>query len=125
VFSAVDFDSELEFEADQFAGEKSFTSAHFTINFDARTVSRQGQELRLTPKQFQLLRYLVGHPNTPLSHRTLLEAIWGKSYANSTGLLQPMVMQLRRKIEPDPAHPRYIVTVPWFGYQFDPPVENT
>jgi two-component system, OmpR family, KDP operon response regulator KdpE len=100
--------------------EELFASADFVIDFEGRTVSRQGRETRLTPKQYQLLRYMVSRPNTPLSHRTLLEAIWGKSSAEKTGLLQPMVMQIRKKIEPDPGSPRYLVTVPWFGYRFDP-----
>jgi two-component system, OmpR family, KDP operon response regulator KdpE len=91
------------------------------IDFARRTIAREGTELFLSPKQYQLLRYLMIHRGTALSHRTLLQAVWGAEYGEETNLLQAVVAQLRKKIEPHPSAPRYIVTIPWFGYRFDGP----
>lgn len=92
------------------------------IDFADRTVMRPGNQverLRLSPKQWQLLRYLASHRGKPLSHRCLLQAVWGPDYAEETMLLQALVARLRKKIEIDPNQPKHIATVPWFGYRFD------
>ncbi|HZU24033.1 MAG TPA: response regulator transcription factor [Bryobacteraceae bacterium] len=89
-----------------------------TIDFAARAVQRDGVSTRLTPTEFDLLRYLVGHPNKALTHRELLSAVWGPEYGDEHEYLRVFVNQLRRKIEPAPSQPRYIITEPWVGYRF-------
>lgn len=97
----------------------SFISDDFIIDFAERTVTRDEKKVRLTTKQCQLLRYLVNNRGKSLSHRTLLRAIWGPDYGDQTMLLQALISQIRKAIEPNPREPRYIVTVPWFGYRFE------
>ena len=92
------------------------------IDFARRTISRNGREMSLSPKQYQLLRYLVSNRGKALSHRTLLQSIWGAEYGEETNLLQAIVAQLRKKIEPEPSAPRYLISIPWFGYRFDGPL---
>jgi two-component system, OmpR family, KDP operon response regulator KdpE len=88
------------------------------IDFDVRRVRVQGQDVRLTPKEFELLRYLVAHSGKPVPHRELLQAVWGPDYGDEPEYLRVFINQLRKKIEPNPAKPRYILTVPWVGYRF-------
>ena len=92
----------------------------FRIDLETRGVSVQGREVHLTPKEYDLLVYLIRHPGKVLTHRTLLAAIWGGNYVEQTEYLRVFVGQLRKKIEPDPSSPRYILTEPWIGYRFDP-----
>jgi two-component system, OmpR family, KDP operon response regulator KdpE len=92
-----------------------------TIDFQSRHVSVRDREIRLTPKEFQLLRYFVAHPNTTLSHRQLLQAVWGPDYGEELEYLRVFVNQLRKKIETNPARPKYLLTDPWAGYRFRPP----
>ena len=73
-----------------------------------------------TPKEFDLLRHLVASQGKPLEHRRLLQAVWGPDYGDETEYLRVFINQLRKKIEPDPAHPKYIHTDPWVGYRFEP-----
>jgi two-component system KDP operon response regulator KdpE len=101
------------------ARDEVFVSDSLVIDFAARTVVREGDRLRLTPKQFQVLRYLLDNRGKSLQHRALLQAIWGPDYGEETTLLHAVIAQLRKKIEPDPRHPRYIVTIPWVGYRFE------
>jgi two-component system, OmpR family, KDP operon response regulator KdpE len=96
-----------------------FACDAFVVDFSARTVTRQNRKTHLSPKQCQVLRYLLENRDRSLSHRALLTAIWGPHYGEERMLLQAIIMQLRRKIEPDPKRPRYIVTIPWVGYRFD------
>ena len=77
-------------------------------------------DVHLTPKEYDLMVYLVSHPGKVLTHRTLLTAIWGGESVEQTEYLRVFVGQLRKKIEPEPATPRYILTEPWIGYRFDP-----
>jgi two-component system KDP operon response regulator KdpE len=91
------------------------------IDLAARRVRRAGHDIRLTPKEFDLLQYLVANPGTPLPHAKLLQAVWGPDYGNQVEYLRVFVNQLRKKIEPDPAHPRFLLTEPWVGYRFEPP----
>jgi len=89
-----------------------------TIDFDRRRVLRESTEIRLTPKEFELLAFLSRHPNRVLTHRTILTAIWGAHAAAQPEHLWVLVGQLRKKLEPDPSHPRYLVSEPWVGYRF-------
>ena len=88
------------------------------INFMLRRVVASDREIRLTPKEFDLLQYLIANPNVPIPHARLLQAVWGPDYGDQLQYLRVFVNQLRKKIEPDPAHPRYILTEPWVGYTF-------
>ena len=81
-------------------------------------VLRHGEEVRLTPKEFELLTYLAQHPGRVLTHRTILKAIWGPHAADQPEHLRVLVGSLRKKIEPNPSTPRYILTEPWVGYRF-------
>jgi len=92
----------------------------FRIDLETRGVTVQTREVHLTPKEYDLLVYLIRHPGKVLTHRTLLAAIWGGNYVEQTEYLRVFVGQLRKKIEPDPSSPRYILTEPWIGYRFDP-----
>lgn len=89
-----------------------------TIDFAARRVLVRGEESRLTPKELDLLRYLVANANTVIPHRKLLQAIWGPDYGDEVEYLRVFINHLRKKIEPDPSKPRYLLTEPWVGYRF-------
>jgi two-component system KDP operon response regulator KdpE len=91
---------------------------HLVIDFDKRRVVRDGDEIRLTPKEFDLLVYLVRHAGRVLTHKAILRAIWGAHTVDQPEHLRVLVNAVRRKIEPDPANPRYILTEPWVGYRF-------
>ncbi|MBZ5686966.1 MAG: response regulator transcription factor [Acidobacteriia bacterium] len=94
------------------------------IDFDARTVSREGESVHLTPKELDLLRYLTQRANQVLSHRELLQAVWGPDYGDQVDYLRVFVKNLRKKIEADPEHPQYITTEPWVGYRFKGDLES-
>lgn len=102
----------------------SFISDELRIDFERRAVTVQGRAVRLTPKEFELLRLLVANKGKALEHRRLLQAVWGPDYGEETEYLRVFINQLRKKIEPDPRHPRYIRTDPWVGYRFEPPGEK-
>jgi two-component system KDP operon response regulator KdpE len=88
------------------------------IDFDRRRVVRDGDEIRLTPKEFDLLVYLARHAGRVLTHKAILRAIWGPHSVDQPEHLRVLVNAVRRKIETDPANPRYILTEPWVGYRF-------
>jgi two-component system KDP operon response regulator KdpE len=90
------------------------------IDLGTRLVRVRGQQVRLTPKEFELLRYLASNPNVPLPHMKLLQAVWGPDYGNEVEYLRVFVNQLRKKIENDPSHPQFLLTEPWVGYRFKP-----
>jgi two-component system KDP operon response regulator KdpE len=92
------------------------------VDFVSREVTVRGRSERLTPKEFDLLRYLVTHPNKPVAHRELLQAVWGPDYGDEVEYLRVFVNQLRKKIEPQPAKPRFLLTEPWVGYRFNLPL---
>jgi len=92
----------------------------FSVDLEAHKVSVTNREVHLTPKEFELLAYLVQHPGTVLTHHKLLGAIWGGDYTEQTEYLRVFIGQLRKKIESDPANPKYILTEPWIGYRFNP-----
>ncbi|RZU43087.1 response regulator transcription factor [Edaphobacter modestus] len=85
---------------------------------DRRRVEKMGQEVHLTPKEFEMLRYLMEHAGRPVPHSRLLIAIWGLQYGNEREYLRVLINQLRKKIEDDPAHPTYILTDSYIGYRF-------
>lgn len=88
------------------------------IDFDRRRVNRGDLEIRLTPKEFDLLTVLAAHAGRVLTHRRILKTLWGVNGASQQEHLRVLVGQLRKKLEVDPAHPRYVLTEPWVGYRF-------
>jgi len=92
----------------------------FHVDLESRKLTVLGREIHLTPKEFDLLTYFIQHPGKVLTHRTLLAAVWGGNYVEQNEYLRVFVGNLRKKIETDPATPRYIITEPWIGYRFDP-----
>ncbi len=92
----------------------------FYIDFSAHKISVSGKEIHLTPKEFEMLAYLVKHPDKVLTHAVLLRKIWGDYYTESPEALRVLIGSLRKKIEPDFSHPKYILTEPWIGYRFVP-----
>ena len=92
----------------------------FRIDIENHTVALKERELHLTPKEYDLMLHLVRHPGKVLTHRALLGAVWGGDATEQTEYLRVFIGQLRKKIEPDPSTPRYIVTEPWIGYRFNP-----
>jgi two-component system KDP operon response regulator KdpE len=88
------------------------------INFNLRRVTVGRREARLTPKEFELLQYMVAHPNVPIPHTKLLQSVWGADYGNEVEYLRVFVNQLRKKIEKNPSNPKYLLTEPWVGYRF-------
>ena len=98
----------------------AFGVGAFHIDFYDRRVHVHGQTIRLTPKEFDLFVYMARHPNRVLPHRMLLGAVWGESCTDQSEYLRVFVGQLRKKLESDPANPRYLVTEPWVGYRFNP-----
>jgi len=89
-----------------------------TIDYDRRRVVRDGTEIRLTPKEFDLLSLLARNHDRVLTHRTILRSVWGPNAVEQPEHLWTLVAQLRKKIEPDPAQPKYLVSEPWVGYRF-------
>ena len=92
----------------------------FRIDLDGRRVHIRGSDVRLTPKEFDLFVYMARHPNRVITHRTLLEAVWGEASQEQPEYLRVFMGQLRKKLEADPSNPRYLVTEPWVGYRFNP-----
>jgi len=95
-----------------------FDAGDLTIDYDRRRVLLSGEEIRLTPKEFELLSLLARNHDRVLTHRTILKTIWGPSAVSQPEHLWALVAQLRKKIEPDPGTPRYLVSEPWVGYKF-------
>lgn len=98
-----------------------FESKDLTINFEARQVTVRDHDVHLTPKEYDVLKHLVANQGKPLTHRRLLQAVWGPDYGEGTESLRVVINQLRKKLEVDPARPKYILTEPWVGYRFQPP----
>jgi len=87
------------------------------IDYDRRRVVRLGVEIRLTPKEFELLSLLARHADCVLTHHTILKEVWGVNAVDQPQHLWVLVRQVRKKIEVDPAHPRYLISEPWVGYR--------
>lgn len=100
--------------------ESIFENGDFSIDSAIHKVSVRGEEVHLTPKEFELLTYLAKNDNKVLTHRNLLTAVWGGNFIEQTEYLRVFVGNLRKKIEPNPAKPQYILTEPWVGYRFNP-----
>lgn len=100
------------------AAERRVVSGDLEIDFAARRATLNGNAVRLTPKEFDLLKFLVDHANKPIPHRKLLQTVWGPDYGEEVEYLRVVVNQLRKKIEPVPSKPRYLLTEPWVGYRF-------
>jgi two-component system, OmpR family, KDP operon response regulator KdpE len=92
----------------------------FCVDLESREVKVEGKDIRLSPKEFDLLIFFIRNSGKVLTHRKLLAEIWGGNYTDQTEYLRVFVRHLRKKIEPDPAKPRYILTDPWVGYRFLP-----
>jgi two-component system KDP operon response regulator KdpE len=92
-------------------------SKELSFDFTKRLITVRGKVVHLTPKEFDLLREMVAHHDTPISHRRLLQAVWGPDYGDETEYLRVVINQLRKKIEANPAKPKYILTEPWVGYR--------
>ena len=100
------------------AEEPSMSIDGLEVDLAGHRVSRQGEEIHLTPKEFDLLRVLARNRGRLMTHRALLGEVWGHAYEEDTHTLRVHIANLRRKIEPDPAAPRYIRTDPGVGYRF-------
>jgi two-component system, OmpR family, KDP operon response regulator KdpE len=99
----------------------AFQSKEFSVDFEARRVTVSGEEVHLAPKEFEVLKMLIAQQGKPVTHRRLLQSIWGPEYGEETENLRVVINQLRKKIEKDPAQPKFILTEPWVGYRFQPP----
>jgi len=99
-----------------------FVSKDLALDFESRQLTVRGEEVHLTPKEFDVLKHLIANQGKPLTHRRILQSVWGPDYGEETENLRVVINQLRKKIEVDPAHPKYIRTEPWVGYRFQPPV---
>jgi two-component system KDP operon response regulator KdpE len=97
--------------------EPVFTVGGLVVDRPRRRVTLDGREVQLTPTEYELLKVLVNQAGRVLTHRQLLREVWGKEYELDTHTLRVNVSNLRRKIEPDPARPRYLVTEPGVGYR--------
>ena len=95
-----------------------FKAGALTIDYDRRRVLRDETEIRLTPKEFELLSLLARNHDRVLTHRAILKAVWGANAVEQPEHLWTLVAQLRKKIEPDPANPKYLLSEPWVGYRF-------
>ncbi len=102
----------------------SFVSKDLMINFEARQVTVRDRAVHLTPKEYEVLKHLVASQGKPLTHRRLLQSVWGPDYGEETENLRVVINQLRKKIESNPTRPKYILTEPWVGYRFQPPREG-
>ena len=93
----------------------------FILDLAAKRARRGGEEVRLTPTEWHLVEVLVRHPGKLVAQRQLLQEVWGPQYETETNYLRVFMAQVRRKLEPDPAHPRYFITEPGMGYRFEGP----
>jgi two-component system KDP operon response regulator KdpE len=105
-------------------GPHKFTASDLEIDFETRMVRTQGKTVHLTPKEYELLRYLVAHAEKPVAHRELLQTVWGPDYGDQTDYLRVFITHLRKKIEPNPSKPKYILTEHWMGYRFTTGEQN-
>jgi two-component system, OmpR family, KDP operon response regulator KdpE len=101
--------------------EDTARAGDLEIDFQRRILSRNGEEVHLAPKEYDLLAFMMKHMDAPLRHVTLLHAVWGPEYGNELEYLRAYVRILRKKIEKDPSEPEYILTERWLGYRFRNP----
>jgi two-component system KDP operon response regulator KdpE len=100
--------------------EPVLTTKDFTVDLAAKRVTRDGDDVRLTPTEWQLLEILVRNSGRLVTQRQLLREVWGESYETESNYLRVYLAQLRRKLEPEPSQPRYLLTEPGMGYRFTP-----
>ena len=98
-----------------------FVTKDLALDFESRQLTVRGVEVHLTPKEFDVLKHLIANQGKPLTHRRLLQSVWGPDYGEETENLRVVINQLRKKIESDPSKPKYIRTEPWVGYRFQTP----
>jgi two-component system KDP operon response regulator KdpE len=103
------------------SGEPVIAVGDLEVDLEKHEVRRHDERIHLTPHQFELLRVLARNQGKLMTHRALLQEVWGPGYGSESNLLQVHVSQLRRKIEPDPARPRYLLTEPGAGYRLVEP----
>ncbi len=96
----------------------SFSNGELEVDFQARRVKVRGKEVRLTPKELDLFRILIQNAGKPVAHRELLQLVWGPEHGQELEYLRVFINQLRKKVEPKPSEPRFIITEPWIGYRF-------
>jgi two-component system KDP operon response regulator KdpE len=99
-------------------------TSELTVDFEMRMVTVRGNSVHLTPKEFDVLRLLVTQQGRPVTHRKILQTVWGPEYGEETEPVRVVIKQLRQKIEKNPARPRYILTEPWVGYKFQVPTDT-
>ena len=103
------------------AAERILHAGPLELDLERRLVAKDGVEIHLSPKEFDLLAYLFEHQGAPVLHSKLLHAVWGPEYGGELEYLRSYIKMLRRKIEDDPARPQFILTEPWVGYRFQNP----
>jgi two-component system KDP operon response regulator KdpE len=99
-------------------------TSELTVDLEMRMVTVRGESVHLTPKEFDVLRLLVTQQGRPVTHRKILQIVWGPEYGEETEPVRVVIKQLRQKIEKDPSRPRYILTEPWIGYKFQLPTDT-
>jgi two-component system, OmpR family, KDP operon response regulator KdpE len=99
-----------------------FESPQLSVDLERRIVDGRGQRVHLSPKEFDVLRLLITQQGKPLTHKKLLQTVWGPDHDDETESLRVVINQLRKKIEKDPTRPRHILTEPWLGYRFQLPI---
>jgi len=99
-----------------------FESPQLSVDLERRIVDVRGERVHLSPKEFDVLRLLIIQQGKPLTHKKLLQTVWGPDHGEETENLRVVINQLRKKIEKDPTRPRYILTEPWLGYRFQLPI---
>ncbi len=104
--------------------EPIFKSGALSVNFERREVRLEGDSVKLTPTEYDLLKYMIQYMGKVLTHRTLLTAIWGEAYADQAQYLRVFIGQLRKKLEQNTARPKYILTDPGVGYRFAPDAQD-
>ncbi|HEY0534836.1 MAG TPA: response regulator [Actinoplanes sp.] len=101
-------------------GGSTIAIGDHTVDLGTRSITRDGADVRLSPTEWRLLEYLLRHPGKLLSQRALLHDVWGPQYLTESNYLRQYMARLRRKLEPDPTHPRHLLTEPGMGYRFRP-----
>src|ERR1700733_10652882 len=107
-----------------FAGIGNVWIGDVEVDFRARRLTSNGKQIRLSAKEFDLLSYLAAHPNRVIPHEELLHAVWGPEYGEEREYLRVFINRLRKKIEPSPQDPQYLIKEPWIGYSLKLPVHD-
>lgn len=105
-------------------GPQIIATEDFEVDLRQHTAVAHGQAVRLTPKEFEVLKFLGQNANEPVQHRRLLQSVWGPDYGDEVEYLRVVMNSLRKKIEPNPSAPKYLLTVPWVGYRLQLPAEK-